>query len=568
MRRCLRIAAAAGFLFSFSTGVLADVPPAMDRIPPDVYVVTTIRNLEQFQSNIEGLARQMGLPPDAFNQLGAARQILQTPGLNAQGSASIALLNIENSDQNFIAVIPVQDYRAFITGIGGQGEGIDEVEIEGETMFMKSLGDGFAAAGPTREIVEKFEGRAGHSAAHEAFLGATGRAIADDSGFFIVANMPLLAPRIREGIEAAMGQAQMMGAMMGGGMPDLGRAQEISEAFLRDATAGVMGLRTSERGARLDVGAQFREGSELAGFFDARGQASTLINSLPNQPFLFAMAMDASAPGLRRALQQLMPAAPAGEAQAGALNPLRAFEHADGVAVLWGTTPALMGGLFLNTVMYARTADPNAYIGWMRDSMRTLNSQKIEGMTYQTTMQDQQAAGRQVQSWSVRMQPERGNPTAQQAAQVQMMMFGPTGMGGFVARGERGVITTFSRNSDLLEQALNAANTDAGLSQEEGIRAISQNLPQGRTFEAYIGVRHILETALGFMGMMGGGPVDFEVPETMPPVAMGGTTSEGGVRMTMFVPTEVMSALRELQESMGGDDDWEEDDNGAGLPRF
>jgi hypothetical protein len=568
MRRSLRIAAAAGLLFSFSTSVLADVPPAMDRIPPDVYVVTTIRNLQQFQTSIEGLARQMGLPPDALNQLGSARQILQTPGLNAQGSASIALLDIEDSDQNFIAVIPVQDYRAFITGIGGQGEGIDEVEIEGETMFMKSLGDGFAAAGPTREIVEKFEGRAGHAKAHEEFLGATGRAIADDSGFFIVANMPRLAPRIREGMEAAMGQAQMMGAMMGGGMPNLARAQAASEAFLRDATAGVMGLRASERGARLDFGAQFREGSELAGFFNAPGQAGNLINSLPNQPFLFAMAMDASAPGLRKAMQELMPAAAAGEPNTGALNPLRALEHADGIAVLWGTTPALMGGLFLNTVMYARTADPNAFVGWMSNSMKQLNGQQIEGMTYQTTMQEQQAAGRQVQAWSVRMQPERNNPTAQQAAQMSMMVFGPTGMGGFVARAERGVITTFSRNSDLLEKSINAANTDTGLGQEEGIRAVSGNLPSGRTFEGYIGVRHILDTALGFMGMMGGGPVDFEVPENMPPVALGGTSSNGGLRMAIFVPTEVLSAISELQAAMGGDDDWEEDENDTGLPRF
>jgi hypothetical protein len=563
MRRCLRIAAAAGLLFSFSSPALAEVPPAMDRIPTDAHLVTTIRNLQQFQTNIEGLARQMGLPPDALDRLGAARQILQMPGLNAQGSASIAVMDIEDSEQSFIAVIPVEDYRAFVTAIGGKGDGVDQVEIEGETFFMKSIGEGFAAAGPSREKIEQFQGRPGNREAHEQFLGTTGRAIANDSGFFIMANMPALAPRLRETMEDGFAQAQMMGAMMGGAMPDLGRAQQMVEAFMRDATAGVMGLRAMEQGARVDFGAQFREGSELAQLFDARGQAGQLINSLPNQPFLFAMALDASAPAIRRAIQQMMPAAEQGGT---ALNPLRALEHADGMAVLWGTTPALMGGLFLNTVMYARTPNPDQYMNWMQQSMRELSGQQIEGMTYQATMQEQQAAGRPVQSWSVRMQPERGNPAAQQAAQMQMMLFGPAGMGGFAAKSERGVVMTFSRNSDLLQQSLNAANTDAGLRQEGGIQAVQQHLPEGRTFEAYIGLRHILETALGFMGMMGAAPMDFDVPETMPPIAMGATTSSGGVRMAMFVPAEVISTIRELQEAMN--DDWEEDEDDAGLPRF
>jgi hypothetical protein len=375
-------------------------------------------------------------------------------------------------------------------------------------------------------------------------------------------------------MQPMVAQAQMMGAMMGGAMPDLQWIQDIAETFLRDATSTVVGLRAQEAGARLEFGAQFRPESELAGYFNTRGDASQLINALPDMPFLMTFALDARDPNLRKALLQLIPtpADPEAQQQFQALNPLQALELSDGFSFLWGTTPALMGGVFLNTVAYNRAPDPDAYLQWVREAMGAIHGQKIEGITYQTSLQEREVGERQAHTWSVRMQADQRHPGAQQAMQMQMMLFGPAGLSGYVAKTRGGVVTTYSRNTGLLEQAIAAADTDAGLRSEAGIRAVSEHLPPGRTFEGYIGVRNILETALGVMGMMGAAPMDFELPEAMPPVGMGGTTVGGGVRFSLFLPAEVLETAQQLQDAFGDDDwddDWdEEDDEPAGLPRF
>lgn len=569
MMGSLRIAVVAGALFSFSSTLFANLPPAMDRIPTDAYLVTTVRNLEQFQTNIETLATRMGLPPEALDQMGAARQLLRTPGLNPQGSASFAVMDLDDGAENFVAVLPVRDYQAFVTGLGGTGDAIDEVQIQDRMFFIKNLDGGFAAASPRRELITTFEGRPGQAQAHQEFLGQTGRNIADSSGMFIVANIPLLAPRIRETLDEGMQQVEMMAMMMGGGGMDLTKGREVLDAFLRDATAGVMGLRAGEQGAGMDFAAQFREGSELAGYFAAEGDARPLIGALPNQPFLFAMGLDARNPGLRQVLQFFAPAGD--DPQPGvlqAVNPLQGLEHMDGMGVLWGTTPALVGGLFLNTVAYTRSAEPQKYMNWVREAMGAIHGQKMEGITYQTTMQDQRVGDREVQQWSLRMQVDPRHPGAQQASQMQMMVFGPAGLSGYLAPTQNGVVMTYSRNANLLDQAVTAANTPSGLGQEQGVRAVSEHLPAGRAFEGYIGVRNILETALGFMAMMGGGAMDVDLPDDLRPIGLAGTTSGGGLRMTVFIPTDVMTTMRQIAESMNGEDDWEEDEPATGLPRF
>jgi hypothetical protein len=565
----LRIAAVAGLLCSLAAPLLAQqLPPAMDRVPADAQLVTTIRNLEQFHTSIESLARQIGVDAEALDQLGTGRQILQTPGLDPQGSAAMAIYSTREGSQNFVAVLPVRDYRAFITGIGGQGDGIDEVDIHDQTFFVKDIGNGFAAAAPTRELVERFEGRPGNAAAHQQALGATGHAVIQDAGFFIVANIPALEPSIRQAVQQMAAQAQMMAAMMGGGGVDFQRVQEASDAFLRDATASIIGFRSGERGVRLDFGTQFREGSELAGYFDAQGDSGQIINSLPSNPYLLAFALDLRSPGVRQVLQQLAGAA-GQDQQFQALNPLQALEMADGAGFLMGTSPAAFSGLFLNTVAYMRTRDPQAYMQWVRNAFTAMHGQKVEGITYRTSLEEQRVGERDAHTWSLRMQADQRHPGAQQAMQMQMVLFGPAGLSGYMATTQQGVVMTYSRNAGLLDQAVTAAETDAGLRQDPGIRAVSEQLPSGRTFEAYIGIRNILETALGMAAMFGAGPMDFELPEELPPVGIGGTTSGGGLRITLFVPAEVLATAQQLRESMEDEDDWDDDDDvPTGLPRF
>jgi len=176
----------------------------------------------------------------------------------------------------------------------------------------------------------------------------------------------------------------------------------------------------------------------------------------------------------------------------------------------------------------------------------------------------------------MKFQVDPSNPAAQQIAQVQMMFFGPTGMNGYIAPAKDGVVVTYAKNSDLMTRALDAAKNGHGLSEDAGVKTVAANLPADRTLEVYIGIRSILETAQGFMGMMGGGGANFNVPADLPPVGIGGTTDSGGMRASVYVPTQVITTIKAFGDSMKGEDAADEGDekdaskkkDKTGQPKF
>lgn len=568
--------------------VWAQVPPAVDRLPQDALVVASVRNLGELRQNMERIAGLVDVPVE---EGGFAEfvELLDQPGVNADGSAAMAVLPGEENEEGeppMVAVLPVSDFAAFVKAFGGTGEGpVEMVQIDGNDVFIKNLEGGFAAMSDREELLAAFAGEAGSAAAFEKMLGPVGQNIAESANLLVITNIPALAPAIREGYE--MQKEQMLGmaaAMNPGQEANTALIDHLVETFLRDAQAGVMGLSAGEGGISLDFGAQFKEGSELAGRFDAEGQAASLLGNLPDMPYYFAMATDVSSAGIKGMIKQLADVAaeadPEGAKAMGVTDTLmKQLDNIDGVGFLLGTSPALMGGgILINSVQFIKTDDPAAYIESTKAYLTQLDDTEIQGVKYDTAFEPAAAtvAETEAAAWSVRMQLDPADPMAQQMQMSQMMIFGPTGgPGGFIAPAEGGVVMTFSRNSQLLEQALTAAATPEGLGTDETLKGVQGSLPAGRVFEGYIGTKSILETAMGFIGMMAG-PIDFQPPADLPPVGLGGTTDSGGVRMNIFVPNQVITTFKDLgaavEEAQGGmEDEWEdagEDEEDAGQPRF
>jgi len=587
MKRCPWMNTIAGAAMSMAAltlapaFALADVPPAMDRVPTDAAVVISMKNVGQFYSSINTVAKSLKLPMEAMDGLSKAGDMLKMEGLNGDGSAAVAIMSLDENagEPPVVMVIPVKDFAVWSKALGGGGAGIQELTIEGEPAFAKDIGGGFAALSPNRGLVEGFAGKGGNSKAHESLMGPVGRAIAESNSSFIVANMQTLAPKIREGYQKAKEQMDDARAMMGGGggANPLAAADEVMESFLRDATSGVIGFNASEAGIKFEFGSQFKEGSEFASYFGAKGSASSLISTLPTQPFLFSVAFDSSSPGLRTLMKKFV--AQAEKADGGmmaGLNPLAMMEKFDGMAFSMGASPALMGGMFLNTTAYVKTSDPAGYVKSVKEIFTGLNGKSVEGVTYQTTFESGggKVGGKAVDTWGMRMQIDPNNPAAQQLGQMQMMLFGPTGLSGYIAQTDGGVVMTYAKNSDLMTKALDAAKAKNGLNSDAGVKSVSDQFPAGRSFEAYIGVHSILETALGFAGMMGAAPPDFQLPDNLPPIGISGTTADGGVRMTAFMPTKVMLTIKSLAEQMGGgmggggDEEMPPPGEKAGQPKF
>jgi hypothetical protein len=168
------------------------------------------------------------------------------------------------------------------------------------------------------------------------------------------------------------------------------------------------------------------------------------------------------------------------------------------------------------------------------------------------------------------MEIDPNAPTAMQAQQVQMMMFGAQGgPGGFLATIDKGVVMTMSQNTPLMTSALESALGKKGLGDNADVKSAGDRLPADRTFELFIGVRAIIDMVGGFVPGLAE-----KAPATLPPIALGAVTSDGGTHLRIYVPVQVIKTLKSLGDGMGGQEGEGEKeeppakDEGGKAPRF
>jgi hypothetical protein len=553
---------------------LAQVPAAMDRVPSDAGIVISVKNISKLKAGIDSLAKSLGVPAEQMQGLMKVGEVLNMQGADADGSAALGLIGGGEGDEpEGVAVVPVRDYAAFVKNFGATGAGVEEIKLDEKPMYVKNLEGGFAAVSSNKTLVEKFGGKPGNGKSHETLMGATGKAIAESSDIIIVANIGKMGDQIKGGVSDFKDQMQMGMAMMGNGANDLSGLDKFMEGFIRDASAGIIGFRINDSGVTLDAGAHFKEGSDYGKYFASKGNASQLIAKLPNQAFLFAMAMDTSSPSIRSMIKDIQAFAksmqPAGQ-EGGAPNMLPAdfSDKSDGLAFQLGNSPAPMGGLFLNTVAYLHTSKPAELAKSMKEQMTAQNGKTIAGTTFTTSYEEGVKAGSiTADAWSLKMQGDPEDPQAQMVNQMNFMLFGPGGLNGYTAQTEGGLIMTYSKNSELLSQTLASSKGGENMTADAEVKKIAGALPSGRTFEAYIGVKSLLDTVFGLLAPMGVVP-QVEIPDQVPPVGMGATTDSGGLRFTIVVPTGVITTVKSIAEAMdqgGGEGD---KDKGAGQPKF
>lgn len=544
----------------------AEVPPALDRAPAGAPVVISIKNVSQFVDVIASF-QSLGIPMEGMDHV---KQMLKTPGLNADGSAAIVMIGGKDEDDSGALVIaPVTDFGAMVKALGGEaGSGIRQIKIEDQTLYCKDISGGFAAVAKDKAALDKFDGKAGNGPAYEKLMGAAGRASADGAHMAVIADIQGNADKIKAGVEELKTNLEMM-AMMSGGKIDTAAIGQALDNIVKDGSAFVLGFRKAETGMRVDATLQFKDGTESAGGLSSPGKAGALTGTIPNTPFLFAASIDTSSPAIRKIFVKMMEQqkAAGGDALAG-LNPLKTIEKIDGASFVLGTPPSIMNGLLLNTAAFVKTSDPAGYVATLKSMISTLNGKEMDGISYQTTYEagGGKAGDKAVDLWSLKMQVDDNNPAAEQVKQMQSVLFGMGKLTGFIAPTANGVVVTYSKNSALLQQSLDAAGGTGGLNQDKGVRTISENLPADRAAEAFIGTKSILEVVTPFMGQF-----NFQVPDDLPPIGLAVTTTGGGARFTAFMPQSVIETLAKLGKAASGEDEPEKapsKKDKTGQPKF
>lgn len=616
-----------GLILGLSAASLA-APPVLDRVPTDALVVVAAPSLDRLSKSIQTVTSSVHMPmpmPGLTEMLAmsgfekgvdttksiAVVMLSTSPEEAAKAKAAAAAKKAdpkkaadEDEDDDAedgpapaaVVLVPIADYGALLGNFNakpGAAGAIDSVTVSDKPMFMKNVGDGYAAMSDKKENLERFSGKAGNAKAHETALGKTCGAIADASDLVVIANMPAIKADPGFDLKQQMRQmARNAGPMAGpmGGGEQMDQAAESLGKVMDQSRIAVMGMRADASGVALDMGAQFNEGTDLAKSFSKPGNASSLIKKLPKQDYLFAFAADMSDPTARDLAKKMNPAAQmagdAGDKDADHILTalMGPMEKADGMAVSLGASPAAMmgGGLFTNTVAYFRTPDAAAYMKATEDALKTLNQKNIQGTSLETTYTPNTSKVNDVSvdTWSVKMTPDEDDGMA---GQIMMGLFGPNGgPAGYVAKADGGVVRTMGKNSLLMSAALDAAKGNNSMAADTLVSQVSEKLAPGRSIEAYVGIKSFLDMVKPMMAMMGGG-ADPEIPDVIPPIGFGMGGADGAGRATVFIPMPVIKAISNVAQAfqgagMGGEMEEEEDapapkgakpgDKGAGQPKF
>lgn len=561
---------------------LADIPAAMDRVPAGTPVSIAIRDLEAFKARVMGMAEklQLPMPGDAKEKL---EGVLKMEGLNRKGSLALAITPPKEEgmgEGTVVMIVPVTDAAAVIKSMGGEGAGkVTKVKMPGgdKDGFAKDIGGGYLAISDTQEATEKFEGKGGAKGSHEKALGAAGKRIGDAAEVLIVADIQAMHDQLAKGVAEMKEQMDGMAAMMGeqGAQMQSGLKimSAVADAFVRDGQVGVVGLSMDEKGVNLDFGANFKGDSASAKLMTGEGHSSRLMSRLPAGSFLFAAAMDWSAPGMRAMIRNAGEMSKAAGAQASPMGGFdqwaKMMEFADGQAYYMGASD-LGAGLLANSSYYFPSKDSKKLGESYKAMMMEMNGKKQQGVTFKVDYKDnaKDIGGAKASSYSLAFEMDPNDPAAAQAQMMMPMLFGPEGkMSGFVTSFDGGMVGTMSQNSELLTKALDAAKSGKGLMDDALVKQTAERLPGDRSMELFVGTKAILDTVQGFMAMMGGGG-EMQVPEQLAPIGVGLSTLGGGAQARVHVPTDVIKTFVDMGKKAGAHGDGMDEDAGTTKPKF
>jgi hypothetical protein len=564
----------------------AALPEVVDRVPSTAQVVVSVTNAEAFMDQIGGLARVFG--GDLAGEDGPLEMlnvITSLEGLNKGGAVVAVVMPGAAEGQevpNMVLMVPVSDYRAFVTGLKGDAAaGVATIEMDGEPAFARDIGGGYALIGPIQELVQTFPEVKGQKAAHMARAGAKGRAIVEASDLVVLADVQSLKPMLDEALEGLPTPADLMGGMGGGPEADdaakqMDMMKQVAQNFTRDGEAGVMGVSLAGGNVVIHLGAQFKKGSELGGFFAGGGDSTPLLAKLPATPFLMAFAMDSSSPGLRTVMRNMQGM----NAQGGAMGKLNEAllgisEGSEGGATVLGYNPmALMGGgLFINTTSFTATKDTAALLKRTQEAMAAMNGVESPEGKVETTFAAGavEVSGVKADKQTLKLIP--GPDADPMAGQALAMMLGPTQeLTMLSAPVDGGVVTVMSNNPPLMTTALEAAKSGKGLGEDKGIATTRALLPGSRVMEAYIGTGSIMESVGPFLAMMGG-PEDLDLPTNLAPIGMAMASGEEGMSFTIAIPADNIKMFSDLAKAMqqlqgGGEEPVPADNDGGNAPAF
>ncbi len=576
------------------------LPDVLSQAAPNAEIIVVVPNMAATSKKISQFMEAIGFKdvPEMADPLGSLKQELGLDkGFNEKGAMLISVSGVLKAAQfgeepELALLIPVTDYKAFI----GNFEGAEENGIATLTMpqgmpgYSRKLGD-YCLMGPNKDVIANYKAAGSKDVIGKAVGLVGGRHLATND-LSIIINMKAmgsqLRPLLKEAHDEAKGQmaefadedGPMAQAMaMSKGM--LATMFDSLDAILRDGDSIVFGSDLSTKGVGFTATAQFREGTALAKMFPGgKGGAADLMAMLPNNPYLMAYAMDMQGIDFQTMVNEFAKRFPKDNWFADIVkNSASLMPQTKRVASVYyapANAASLMTGMSTVTVIDTTnganfTKATKGYYDQM--SKIKMNLGEIEGMnlnfgfttTYKENALSPEAAanvGAKVDEYVVKLDLPK-DLMAQMgdgAGMIGMMLR----TAGYVATVDNTVMMTTTVDTNLLKVGVEAIKKKNGLATTAHVKQVREaGLPANANFEAYVNVGSITQlfnqfSALAQMFQIPEMPEipQIEVPNNLPPIAMGGQVEAGGMSARFYVPMPVINWVKDTaMKFQGGDGD-------------
>ena len=580
-RRSMFLMAMAGL----ASTAAADLPEVMDLVPAGSLGGVVAPSLSSLDRAAINLFTAVGMPVlSTPSQMFAETGFSDGIDHDRPFAVVVAPGPMDTDEPPMVIVVPTTDADALFGQFDATdaGHGMLALEMDGQTVYAKEVGNGYAIAGPVKDAVASFNVEGGQLGAHKSMMGQHAVNVAESSSVFGYISMPALAPLIedqwdefeaefREGMAEGMAQAGQMNPAMADLDPEQLEAAAdaflgFAESFISDGMYGVFGLQAGSMGVGAQMAMDFKPGSDTANMLKTGGNSNDLLKALPDKPYIFAGAMDMSDSATAECLEmcsQFMALAGLDEnAMPGLMGLIEGTKGSS--SAMYVTEGGLMAGLFSGMLKYVKVDNTAEYIESFEQMTANGGGMIPVPMSFERNTGD--LNGKPVHTWGVDIPMDHNNPMAMQMMQISQMLFGGQHIGGSLVETRGGFYQTMGGNLSIVTDATDGKG--GSLATNDALGQVREMLPHPATGEVYVSLGSIYNMAAPMAAMMGI-QLNTPVPQDLPPIGMTIATGKGGMSAGMFTPAPVLRAgmgvAMELQAMGmgGGHDDHDHDHDEA-----
>ena len=568
-------------------------PAALNQAAGDAEVVLLAKNLKQLNQKVNQFKEAAAPPMMAMmapqNGLKALKGFMGVKqGFDNTGSLLVSISGVADAMEQggrpeAAIVLPVSDYQALAQGLGGKPGGVSKVSVfKGKPGFIRDLGNGHAVLARRKGVVKNYQ-PGGNADRLAAQAGAIGGQALNDADIALWADMnelgPLMAKNMKKRFKQrrkAIKQQIEQGMANPGKMMGFNLVASSMTTFLQDAEAAVVGLDVNKPGLGLSLAVQHKPGSAIGEYLSAgEGQLGAMLDRLPAQDFLFAGGYDGEGLAVNKVINELsgkfLGVMKKQNVPGGEQNPVIKIinqwvdlqTQKQAMAAAW-YLPSAQGmqkhGLkqIISLSKVANTGDhlnkhqklfnslsmvaPAAAAGAQGGPPPGQDGGQGPKINYESGAVNIDVNGQTVKANRYSIEANMPPGAMQQMGPMKMVTGGDS-LTGLIAGRDGYVVNSTTADEALFASALGQVGQAGGLGQSPGMTKLGDKAlppsPVGAMYVSFSGLGKLANRFAPMMGLGGQGQGKLvNMPNDLPPLAIGLGAEQDGVAARLYLPTE------------------------------